>query len=1103
MFNRLFVFILLITVSAFSIAASDQYSEREQQLNKRIEAIQAQANTPENLKVLDTLMSAQGQLEKTLEFEQQTEQYRKLVETFPERSTQLDQQINKFALTEFPDYSKLDQDGLREAVRQQDAKLKQLEQSRNSRKSEQLDIEKGIDEFSSRSAKLREQIKQEEQALQQLEEQAGTSQQQLLHQITHQYYVSQLTMLEAEQLSAGNRRTLVKQQIQLLNLEIDARQAYRNNLQREISRLLRIDANSDSAEDVDQTISDFDTDQPEILRQLNASNKRFLAALTDISNQSEQIQQRIEQTEKQISKVEKTATDLQNMSEWLKLSPAFSENLRTQINRLPVNPPIDDLDKEIAQNQIKKYEYQQLRDTIADPSTLPGSGELTEEQKLQERALFESNQLLLDKLIDNTDALIYQQATLKVSYERLNNNLNELKAQATKQLFWAPDTNPLSLNLIVSTWDKLKWFFSPYQWMGFLKFPASVDKLPMFIALTVIAVLIGGLSWTRKRWKRHLADTSKKIGKVTQDKFRYSYGNIFLSFCFAWPIPLTVGLVGLMFTEAWQYPFVHHIGQALTVPLALVVYCFIRELVRENGLLISHFDWETDRVHRCFRHYQQLLWIYLPLMVIQNFTQLYSDIDVNATLGRLAFVVSNIAVSYFLWKMYREKIPMTYGDLPEGKPHIGHHLFWWVLILIPQGLNYSTLNGYLSSSQSVMQKLELSAVIGVVTLLIYYLIKRLMLIQKRRLAFERAKAKRKEIIAQRMAEVEEDKDEHHHHHASSEMQIDVEEPEVDLDKISAQSLRLLRSLLLLIYLAVLSNVWSDFIQAISYLGDVTLWDVSSNIDGIDELSSISLKHVLLAILAFWLTAILARDLPGAMELLILQHLELSLGTGYAITSLTRYVAIFMGIIVGSGLIGFDWSKMQWLIAALGVGLGFGLQEIFANFISGLIILFEKPIRIGDTVTIRNLTGVIAKIQTRATTIVDFDRKEVIVPNKAFVTEQFVNWSLSDPITRVTLSISVNYAANTDLVTKLLFEATDECELVLDNPAPEVFFLTLTADSQNFEVRAYAAETAHRLRLTHDLHNRIKNKFNANGIQIANPQLEIQMKHRAKRTTQPV
>ncbi|MDP2533051.1 mechanosensitive ion channel [Photobacterium damselae subsp. piscicida] len=222
-------------------------------------------------------------------------------------------------------------------------------------------------------------------------------------------------------------------------------------------------------------------------------------------------------------------------------------------------------------------------------------------------------------------------------------------------------------------------------------------------------------------------------------------------------------------------------------------------------------------------------------------------------------------------------------------------------------------------------------------------------------------------------------------------------------------------------------------------------------------------------------------------------MDLRPGTGYAITSLTRYFAIFIGIIVGSGLIGFDWSKMQWLVAALGVGIGFGMQEIFANFISGLIILFEKPIRIGDTVTIRDLTGMVTKIQTRATTIVDWDCKEVIMPNKAFVTEQFVNWSLSDSITRVKLFINVEYVAAPELVTQLLFDAAHECRLVLDDPAPEVFFLGLDANCQRFEVRAYAAETGHRLSLTHDLHCRIKNKFMDHNIMIAHPQLEVTMK----------
>ena len=97
----------------------------------------------------------------------------------------------------------------------------------------------------------------------------------------------------------------------------------------------------------------------------------------------------------------------------------------------------------------------------------------------------------------------------------------------------------------------------------------------------------------------------------------------------------------------------------------------------------------------------------------------------------------------------------------------------------------------------------------------------------------------------------------------------------------------------------------------------------------------------------------------------------------------------MGFVVTLSTLGVSWDKLQWLVAALSVGLGFGLQEIFANFISGLIILFERPVRIGDVVTIGNLSGTVSKIQIRATTITDFDRKEIIVPNKTFVTD---HWS---------------------------------------------------------------------------------------------------------------
>ena len=192
------------------------------------------------------------------------------------------------------------------------------------------------------------------------------------------------------------------------------------------------------------------------------------------------------------------------------------------------------------------------------------------------------------------------------------------------------------------------------------------------------------------------------------------------------------------------------------------------------------------------------------------------------------------------------------------------------------------------------------------------------------------------------------------------------------------------------------------------------------------------------------------------------------------------------------MIGIEWSKLQWLVAALGVGLGFGLQEIFANFISGLIILFEKPIRIGDTVTIRDLTGSVTKINTRATTISDWDRKEIIVPNKAFITEQFINWSLSDSVTRVVLSIPAPSDANSEEVAQILLTAAHRCSLVIDNPAPEAFLVDLQQGIQIFELRIYAAEMGHRMPLRHELHQLILAGFRQHGIDMPFPPFQMRL-----------
>jgi potassium efflux system protein len=127
----------------------------------------------------------------------------------------------------------------------------------------------------------------------------------------------------------------------------------------------------------------------------------------------------------------------------------------------------------------------------------------------------------------------------------------------------------------------------------------------------------------------------------------------------------------------------------------------------------------------------------------------------------------------------------------------------------------------------------------------------------------------------------------------------------------------------------------------------------------------------------------------------------------------------VGILLVLGTLGVSWMHLQWMAAALSVGIGFGLQEIVANFVSGLIILFERPIRVGDTVTVGDTDGVVTKIRIRATTIRNWDRKELLVPNKEFVTGRLLNWSLSDPVTRIVLVVGVAYGSDVDRASAIM------------------------------------------------------------------------------------
>ena len=275
---------------------------------------------------------------------------------------------------------------------------------------------------------------------------------------------------------------------------------------------------------------------------------------------------------------------------------------------------------------------------------------------------------------------------------------------------------------------------------------------------------------------------------------------------------------------------------------------------------------------------------------------------------------------------------------------------------------------------------------------------------------------------------------------------------------------------------------------------VTLWQQSVTTDAGVVMESITLLNLLVALVIIVVTYVLIKNLSGLLETFVFPHLSLSQGTPYTISTLLTYLLVVLGAAFAFSTLGMSWSKLQWLFTALSVGLGFGMQEIFGNFVSGIIILFERPIRVGDMITIGSFNGTVSKIRIRATTLIDNDKKEVIVPNKAFITERVVNWALTNSMTRLVISIGVAYGSDLELVKKLLLQAAEENTTVVKDPAPMAYFLSFGASTLDHELRVYVGQLSERIRTIDQLNRRINELFEQYGIEIAFNQLDIFIKN---------
>jgi potassium-dependent mechanosensitive channel len=696
---------------------------------------------------------------------------------------------------------------------------------------------------------------------------------------------------------------------------------------------------------------------------------------------------------------------------------------------------------------------------------------------------------LLEKLDSSYRRYVKDLQTLEFTEQHMVLRAGEYADFLDAHLLWIRSSRLIRGTDIANLPKAVFWAVNPLNWFrvlqdvgeGLLRNPTS-----WAVGLLLTALLFAG----RPRAKRELSKIALEACDVEKATAWLTLKAFGMTVYLALALTFLAGFIGYQLSSSHEADdFSNAVGGGLLYAAErLAVAAFLYHFCRRDGLAEAHFAW-PEEARRSLRHnVQWVIQLLIPLSVIIGMTEMEGNAIYYNSLGRFASIAALLALTVFFVRVFR---PSSAISSFLRKRHSQdwvfrlRHLWYLALVGTPivlaglaaAGYNYTASVLAVRYNATLLLILCLSLGNGLVTKWISSAHRRLALPSDH----DSAKQNEDQNDPRQVEIPETDR--------KSESAPADEERIRELDQ---RSRTLVNIVTLVLGFFFLWAIWAPVLPALKLAGGTPLWTYIAEVDGVKQSVPITLAHLVTALVAVGLTVAAARNLPGVLELLLLNRLPLDAGARYAVHTLLRYTVTAIGILVTFGALGLRWSSIQWLVAALSVGLGFGLQEIVANFICGLIILFERPFRVGDVVTIGDQTGAVTRIQIRATTITDWDRRELIVPNKEFITGKLINWSLSDPITRVVVPVGIAYGSDTQATEKLLLKIARENLMVLTQPEPSALFMGFGDNSLNFELRVFVRGLENRVSVIHHLHLAIEREFRNAGINIAFPQRDIHL-----------
>ncbi|MEZ4279829.1 MAG: mechanosensitive ion channel [Myxococcota bacterium] len=750
---------------------------------------------------------------------------------------------------------------------------------------------------------------------------------------------------------------------------------------------------------------------------------------------------------------------------------------------------LEDLRRELADLRLRRVTLSDSKRSLADipaaaRSLLESSQALADddgtiaragatlESMLRERA--ELLELLEPVLQRRVQALERAESTLQQQIDATH----ALRQLLDRYLLWTPSHAPIDSSWFERVPEGLSDLVKPSRLATTLELARDeIADRPLRWAGAFFVLI--GLIELRRRAPAQIREHEALTRQIGADHIGVTLDAFLWTLVAALPGPALLALLGSLLQNAGSPGrYSDSVGRAC---LALVLPLFAIRTLRwsaiEQGLGHAHLRWLRARRIALRRGLSRATAIVLPMYFVSALAFIRNLDLPNDVQARTAIVIACGALAWTFWRLLDAgQIWVVRGV--ETEPSTLRKLLRGLLPLNFVFVAGLALAGYVYSAGLVLQAWIASISVIIAVGLAVGLLGRWFLVGERRLALRRLEEQRAAATSP----------------TSDEGGREPGKADVTLEQVNAQTQSILRMLRIGLLSIGLVWVWSGVLPAITRLDEIVLWTFSDvGADGLQTVQAVSLMGALFGCLALALTIVASRNLPGLIELGLLSQTNIDAASRYAITSILRYLVVIAGTLLGLELLGLRWSQLQWMAAALTVGLGFGLQEIFANFVSGLILLVERPFRVGDVISVGDLTGRVTRIRTRATTILDFDNREIVVPNKSFITGQLLNWTLSDTTTRLTLKVGVAYGTAAEQVHRLLLDAATAHPRVLSDPAPRSWFMAFGASSLDFELRVFVGNLDDRLQVQSELHAEIARRFAEHAIEIAFPQMDVHVR----------